>query len=249
MGLFKKQQTHSCYGVTHSGKVRANNEDYIFYSSNEGIYVVSDGMGGHNAGEIASSEAVQSIDNNVVKEKMLETSTDLESDIKAIMLKAHQHVIQMSKGDPEYRGMGCTVSFAYLPNDHALHTCHVGDSRLYIINEDGIEQIGTDHSVVAQAVKHGQMTPEEAETCNFKNKLTMAIGAAVEVEPEYVYRDIKEKDRILLCSDGLWSMIPDEEILQVCLQHNDAKEICEDLLARSLEAGGYDNISIVLQII
>ena len=227
------------------GKVRTNNEDYIFYSCKDHYYILADGMGGHNAGEIASKESAMFIKNNLNMQSVLMSENNGISVVSELFMKAHQHLIELAKKNPEYRGMGCTLCLVIL-EDMKMHACHVGDSRIYVINPEKIEQVGTDHSVVAQAVKNGHMTPEEAKESTIRNKLTMAIGAPVEVVPEYTTRELQENDTILICSDGLWDMVSDEEIHRITLSGSKAEGIAIELLQAALKAGGVDNISIIV---
>lgn len=245
MDLFRKQNTKKCFGVTHQGKVRQNNEDFIFLNEKENQYIVADGMGGHNAGEVASKEAVIFIENALKQGKVMSNSYNLEKVMKGIIYDTHEAVIEKAKTKSEYRGMGCTISLLLVEENNLLHTCHVGDSRIYLVNEGTIELIGTDHSVVAQAIKDGQMTEEEARESPIKNKLTMAIGANIELFPEYVSKQANPGDKVIICSDGLWDMISDKEIHNTCNTSDNAKEICNVLLEKALDAGGLDNISII----
>ncbi len=245
MRLFKGKNSEKCYGLTNVGKVRTGNEDYIFYSCKDYYYILADGMGGHNAGEIASKESVLYIKNNLRLQSLFKSEQDIGTSMSELFLGAHQHLIDLARKNPDYRGMGCTLCLVVLEG-MIMHACHVGDSRIYVIDQTKIGQIGTDHSVVAQAVKNGHMTPEEAKESTIRNKLTMAIGAPVEVVPEYTTRELKEDEIILVCSDGLWDMVSDEEIHRITLSGINAEKIADGLLQAALNAGGSDNISIIV---
>ena len=143
--------------------------------------------------------------------------------------------------------MGCTVAIAYL-HKNILHAAHVGDARIYVCNKKEIKQLGYDHSYVAEAVKQGKMTREEARLSDNKNQITMAIGSSHTIEPEYNIQELQTRDRILLCSDGLWDMMPDSEIHKMLMASNNAKTICENLINAANEVGGLDNITVVVSI-
>ncbi|MBN2612319.1 MAG: serine/threonine-protein phosphatase [Bacteroidales bacterium] len=245
MRLFKKKYSEKSYGITHKGKIRNNNEDYIYYSYKNRYFILADGMGGHNAGEVASKETVLFIKNQLSSFSAAEIIENGSRLIPELFIKAHEHLIELARNNSEYRGMGCTLCLVYM-HDNKMHACHVGDSRVYVINHNVIEQIGTDHSVVAQAVRNGHMTAEQAKDSNIRNKLTMAIGAPVEVIPEYSSTELTGNETILICSDGLWDMVPDADIHRIIISKTDAKEIAEDLMKAAMEAGGSDNISIII---
>jgi protein phosphatase len=134
---------------------------------------------------------------------------------------------------------------AYI-HDDVLHTCHVGDSRVYVVNESGIEQITNDHSSVWELVRAGQMTREEARHSPLKNQISQALGSPYPVVPEYNQHLLNKGDNILLCSDGLWDMLSDAEIHQVVIEGGSLKKSCEGLIEKANEAGGEDNITVVL---
>lgn len=244
MKRLSKTNKNRCYHVTDKGKVRPNNEDFCLCHNEAKLYLLSDGMGGHNAGEIASSETVKYL-SNILLNEINESPKDMGDFLEQSILNTHEHIFELSRKKPEYRGMGCTISIAYIDNNFNLHTIHVGDSRVYLIRNRSIQQIGMDHSLIAKAIKNGQMTPEQAKESNIKNQLTMAIGVNVDIIPEYNMNKIKLGDKIILCSDGLWDMVSDEIILEIVNSKENSKEICTSLLNKALNEGGKDNISII----
>ncbi len=250
MKLFQKKARSPvrCAGFTDVGKVRENNEDCFFFDEQLRFFVVADGMGGHNAGEVASRLVVDHLQAQLKAKVFHRPESDYERLLKDQLIMSHQVVLKGVEEDPARKGMGCAVVVACMEGNH-LHTCHVGDARVYIANEQGIQQLGTDHSVVAQSVKAGLLTPEEARMSQNKNQLTMAIGGPTEVEPEYVSMLAQAGDRIILCSDGLWDMVPDQRILELALRDNDAEQITGNLMKEALEAGGHDNVSIITYIV
>lgn len=237
------------FGITHVGKVRSQNEDYFLTDDREKIYIVSDGMGGHNAGEVASKETVEKSYDILHESFHASTKEDVKGVMEKAVLEAHNHVLKMAGENEDYKGMGCTISIACLKFGNMLHTCHAGDSRIYHIRGSSIQMIGSDHSVVAKAVQEGQMTEEEATQSRIKNQLTMAIGVDMKIVPEFVALKVRRKDKIIICSDGLWDLVSDNEICKYVNEKNDAEGICNILLEKSLNAGGIDNVTIVALII
>ena len=126
-----------------------------------------------------------------------------------------------------------------------IHVWHVGDARAYLINNKNITQLGTDHSFVSEMVKKGMMTKEEARASEFKNKITMALGAHGEIDPEYSSVVLEKNDRVVLCSDGLWDMLEDDEIREIATSGNNAKKITMSLYQEAMRRGGKDNITII----
>lgn len=236
------------FGATDVGKERTNNEDYFLISLKKNLNIVADGMGGHNAGEIASLNAVETVNDYFTEELLSQIEADgekIENEMKASLLKANQKILEMAKTNNAYHGMGCAVVVALIKGN-SLHLCHVGDARAYICNADGIQLLTTDHSKVMDLVKAGQMTMEEARTSPLKNELSQALGSPETVVPEYNYYSLKDGDKVLLCSDGLWDMLSDEEIHEIVRQKKPAKTLCEDLVTAANEAGGHDNITVVV---
>lgn len=235
------------FGISDTGKVRKNNEDYYFFSEDHGLFIVADGMGGHNSGEIASEEAVMYLINELKGVNFSDLKGDLDEFIKGKIREAHNHILGIADQNIEHRGMGCTLVLM-IKIQNQIHTWHVGDARAYWINKEEIIQLGSDHSYVSEMVKNGLMTREEAWSSAFKNKITMALGAPVEILPEYVTCEVGENDRIILCSDGLWDMLKDDEIRKIANKGQNAKKITLALLKKALERGGNDNITIIINI-
>lgn len=235
------------YGATDTGKIRPHNEDAFFpapqSNRDQQLFIVADGMGGHNAGEIASQQTVDSLakklDDLPANLSQEEIRTRLIQDI----LVTHEEILEMGRANPEYRGMGCTLALAYIEGEE-LYACHVGDARIYHIRGQEMEQLGTDHSVVAQSLKAGLINEDEARSSNIRNQLTMAIGGPTEVEPEYTHKILHSGDIVLLCSDGLWDMVPEERIMQTIAIYVHAQQIVESLIEQANQAGGEDNITV-----
>lgn len=238
------------YGATHVGRKRKGNEDFFLIHIEKNLFIAADGMGGHNAGEVASLNAVKHI-NQYFSFKLLAEITGDGDMIQQRMIDsvagANRKLRQMARDNAAYRGMGCTVVMGLIEGND-LHLCHVGDSRAYLCNRSGIQLLTTDHSYVMSLVASGKMTPDEARKSNMKNELTQAIGAVQTVKPDYNCYGLRDGDRLLLCSDGLWDMLSDEEIYRTTMKHRSAKWICDELIEKANEAGGKDNITAVLVI-
>jgi len=238
----------SVHGTTDVGIDRDNNEDYFLVNLPKNLFIVADGMGGHNAGEVASLNATEAVNDHFTPEILANIKGDkikINDELNDCLYIANQKILDMAENNVSYQGMGCTLVVA-LVEKGALHMGHVGDARAYLCDESGINLLTTDHSKVMDLVKSGQMTLEEARRSPLKNELSQAIGSPVPIEPDYNYQALKNGDRVLLCSDGLWDMLADEEIHQIVNQGQPAKSICEELIKKANDAGGHDNITVVL---
>lgn len=243
-----KSWTKSVFGATDVGKERSDNEDYFRIVPEKCLFIVADGMGGHNAGDIASLNASQMVDTYFSPQLIAKIQDDDEKIQEAIvdsLLNAHREILRMAKGSRSYEGMGCTIVVTFI-RGNALHLGHVGDARAYICNNWGIKLLTEDHSFVMELVKKGKMTMEEARLSPLKNRLNQAIGASVNITPDYCLYPLEEGDRLLLCSDGLWDMLTDEQMLQAVMQDLPPKKICENLIDMANHAGGHDNITAVV---
>jgi PPM family protein phosphatase len=236
------------FGATDVGKERTNNEDYFLISPKKSLYIVADGMGGHNAGEVASLNAVEAVNEYLAAELLYRVEVDgeqLAAEMQAALQQANRKLLEMAGTNADYRGMGCTIVVALIIGND-LHLCHVGDARAYAGSKEAIKLLTTDHSKVMDLVKAGQMQMEEARTSPLKNELNQAIGSPMPIEPEYTHYALKDRDKVLLCSDGLWDMLTDEDIHKILLQAKPVKALCEELIASANEAGGHDNITVVV---
>ncbi len=236
------------YGATDVGLQRDTNQDSFILLSGMGIYIVADGMGGHNAGEVASLNAVKVMGKYFNSKHVWEMKKGKKIKEKLVyaVLMAHDRIVEMSEMKGEYSGMGSTIAVSFI-YQNILHTCHVGDSRVYVINPSGITQITRDHSTVAELVRQGKMTRDEARHSSIKNEVTQALGVSLSVGPEYnrTY-ELNEGDVVLLCSDGLWDMLSDDEIRTIVVEGDTMKNACNELIQQANAAGGEDNITAVL---
>lgn len=237
--------------TSDTGKKRDLDEDSILILRSDAVIkskkvettllVVADGMGGHNAGEVASRLAATGIAEKMVGPMLESVSNTLEQVIKEV----NKDIFDYVKENPAYTGMGTTITAAVVQRS-TVYIGHVGDSRAYIINEQEITQITKDHSLVQEMVDNGELTKEKARMHPQKNIITRAVGIYKDIEvdtfTEYVYGD----DYLLVCCDGLSDMVPDEEIHHIVKTHGSPQEICDILVEKANDYGGLDNISVIV---
>lgn len=243
------------YGMTDIGQNRSVNQDYIFYSKDPignlpNLFIVADGMGGHKAGDLASSFAVDSF---LKKVKQLSYGSPITIIGEAIA-EVNRKVYEKAKTSPDYEGMGTTFVVAVISGS-ALYVANVGDSRLYIVG-DTIRQITRDHSLVEEMVSLGEIDKKEARNHEKKNIITRAVGVSERVMADFFEVELEENEAILLCSDGLTNMIEDADILHIVSGRKDEKtemsseERTKRKVLRLIELanknGGRDNISVIL---
>jgi protein phosphatase len=229
------------HGVTHPGKVRNNNEDSLLVGEgqDETLFVVADGIGGFEAGEVASSITV-----DVLKD--IAPSGSLEDAIR----EANRRILTAAQGDERLSGMGTTVvalRFGGTESEPAAEISHVGDSRAYLLRDGELKPITEDHSLVAELVRSGDLTRDEASEHPQKNLITRALGAEMEVEVDTTVLPIRSGDRFILCSDGLSDMIPETRMLDLLTFSPEGPEkAAQTLVSAALEAGGTDNVTVVV---
>lgn len=221
------------------------NEDYIYTSETSvgnlpNLFIVADGMGGHNAGDFASRYAVE----HAVETIGRDDRTDPVVLIGAAMRQVNRSLLELSGSDRKLAGMGTTFVAATVSGNH-LSVANVGDSRLYIVNQH-ITQVTRDHSLVQEMVRMGEMNQEEARVHPDKNIITRAIGAMPELEIDFFERDLSPDDRLLMCSDGLTNMLEDGDIRRIMCSQRDLVESVERLVQAANENGGRDNISVII---
>ena len=233
------------YALTDTGRVRTMNQDYI-YSSPErtgslpDLFLVADGMGGHQAGDYASKYTVEVLN----RELALSEGEDIERCLVGAIKTANREIIKEASRDEHLKGMGTTVVAATISNQ-MMYFANVGDSRLYLINQ-GIQQLTKDHSLVEEMVRLGGIKPEEAKHHPDKNIITRAIGAKADVEVDFYEHRLKRGDIILMCTDGLSNMVEDEELFHIVQGGRDIVESGQALIEAAKENGGTDNIGVVL---
>ena len=231
-------------GKTDAGLLRNNNEDSIGYNESIALAVLADGMGGHLGGEMASAMTVNMMLESITA-KAIKNSTVSRLMHKAIM-QANKSVYDSSKTNPQYRGMGTTV-VALMFYDNHFTVAHVGDSRLYRLRNNQLEQITRDHSFVQEQIDLGLHTAEQARNSPHKNLITRAIGIDDDVQVD-IQEDIAMPDDIyLLCSDGVNDMLEDKLIEKILIDHScDLENASSEIIRLANEHGGKDNISALL---
>ena len=222
---------------THQGLVRASNQDSLLVD--EGIFGVADGMGGHNGGETASRVAVQVL-KNALHGKQPEQRA-LEVGVEA----ANRRIFDMARHDSTLSGMGTTVTLLWENGSTAL-IGHVGDSRAYRLRDGKLEQMTPDHSVVGELLRNKVITPEMARTHPYRNVITRAVGVDPYLAVDVFTQELKENDVWLICSDGLYNMVPDDTMAEILKEAKDDETAAEELMALALENGGTDNITFVI---
>jgi protein phosphatase len=241
-------------GRTDVGCVRKHNEDSLHMDPKLGLFVVADGLGGHAAGEVASSIVVERvakfIEQTIEKDRTwpLEYDVNLSYDgnrLKVALLLSDHAIAEDIRSNPERETMGSTVVAGLIHGDR-LTLAHVGDSRAYLINQDGIRQVTRDHSWVAEQVANGILTPSEARIHPFRNVITQALGNGGELDVSVQEHEFKVLDRLLLCSDGLSGMINDSEILEIVQQSATLQVAVDRLIEAAKENGGEDNVTVIL---
>jgi protein phosphatase len=241
--------------ATHTGMVRAHNEDAIATDPTIGLAVLADGMGGYNAGEVASGIAVALITSEMrqaISDTGLLSLGQGDGDAQAtrllrnIIAKTNASIFESANSQPQYAGMGTTLVVA-LFRDNRLSVAHIGDSRLYRLRDDRLEQITRDHSLLQEQIDSGMLTKEAARRSHNKNLVTRALGIELEVETEVHTYDAQSGDIYLLCSDGLNDMVEDEDIeLTLNAMGANLPLAANQLVQMANDNGGRDNVSVVL---
>ncbi|HPW41510.1 MAG TPA: Stp1/IreP family PP2C-type Ser/Thr phosphatase [Bacillota bacterium] len=238
-------------GRTDIGLVRKVNEDRFLCEKLEDIdstylYIVADGMGGHNAGEVASSMAVQEVASYIKNSigTLMPGDEEIKDLIRNAIMYANEKIYKTSILKSNCLGMGTTLSMV-LAKDSSIYIGHVGDSRIYLIRGKDISRLTEDHSLVAELVKRGTIKPEDASNHPQKNVITRALGTEYSIEPDVYQYDMQSGDLILICTDGLSNAVCEEDIAGVMNAASDLNGACELLIEKAKEKGGYDNITAV----
>lgn len=242
-------------GLTDTGKVREHNEDTIAFDADIGLLVLADGMGGYNAGEVASGIAVKTIV-NLVREQVEREDLNIQDResglsrptiiLRDAIHRANKIIYQTARTQPQCEGMGTTV-VAALFFDNRITIAHVGDSRLYRQRSDKLEQVTMDHSLLQELVDRGFYSAEEAQRAANKNYVTRALGVEPNVEVEIQEVAVQKGDAYMLCSDGLSDMVEDEDIHLTINTFNDNLDtVAKQLIQLANDNGGRDNVSVVM---
>ncbi|WP_194846908.1 Stp1/IreP family PP2C-type Ser/Thr phosphatase [Candidatus Neptunochlamydia vexilliferae] len=235
------------YGISDVGLVRKNNEDIFLNMKEHAFFALADGMGGHNAGEIAAKEAVRfvsaSIEELFISREKEWDIFDLSSFSKLCIENANSWVHHLGTKKRDYQGMGTTLC-TLLFHERSLIYGHVGDSRVYRLRGGTLEQLTLDHSLSNEMLAQGQVSKEELEKLP-KNVLTRAIGTQNDVEAEIHIAPVMTNDIYLVCSDGLTDQVSDKEIAEILKNAKDIKSATTQLVERAKQEGGHDNVTVV----
>ncbi len=243
--------------LTHPGMKRELNEDSFVILENEGVFVVADGMGGHNAGEVASKIAIDTIaeffhaaaeDDDMTWPYKLDPTLALDANKLMVGIKfANKRIFKQSSEDAACSGMGTTVvSILAKDGSDELYVAHVGDSRCYCFYEGELTQVSEDHSLVNEYIKAGQITKEQAKTFPHKNVIMRALGMKDNVLVDIQKRTARAGEIYLLCSDGLSDMVPDSEMEKILASGIPLNEMTKQLVDMANANGGKDNITVIL---
>lgn len=236
--------------MTDRGQIRTHNEDAggTFLNGNgQLLAVIADGMGGHNAGDIASDLTIKSLSKKWkdAEEITLESPSDYEQWLHNVIIDINRIIYRKSQMKKELSGMGTTV-VASICTDSFITLAHIGDSRCYLSNKDGFSQVTEDHSLVNELVRIGEITAEDADSHPRKNVLLKALGTEAYVKPDVRTINWEEGDRLLICSDGLSNKVTEKELKEFLESKRDLQATGEELINLANQRGGEDNISLIL---
>jgi len=222
--------------ATDIGQVRDHNEDGYLVDHDVGLIAVADGMGGHRGGEVASATALEALRVAFVAGAPIDEAVDVANDA----------VHEQSIADPNLRGMGTTLTAGSFDDEGHLVLGHVGDSRAYLARDGELERVTTDHSLVEELIQAGELTPDEAERDPRRSMITRALGLEPSVVVDIIELDLRDGDRLLLCSDGLTTMVGEDDIASLLAEEPDAATAADRLVDAANAAGGVDNITVVV---
>lgn len=229
-------------GATHTGKIRSNNEDAYLICSHNGLFllIVADGMGGSNAGEVASRVAV-----NTIRDGFLSQSGDISEFLVRSVRNANKMILQQASDEIDKTGMGTTVD-AVVIDKNKVYIAHVGDSRVYHYSGGVLSQVTVDHSYVQQLIDNGLLTSEEAESHPHKNLITRVLGGGEKTDADIIVRDWKPDDILLLCSDGLTNQVNNDVIKEIISCKGKAETKAEAMIRLANKRGGRDNVTVII---
>ena len=225
---------------TDIGRVRSQNEDAAWADDARGLYAVADGMGGHLAGEVASRMAIEAVQRMAMAHGRADTLA-----LREMMRRANDEIARHAQQHPECAGMGTTLSVLWRGGRY-MYIAHVGDSRIYRLRGGALEQITQDHSLVEELVRARIITREQARTHPRRNIITRALGTQGDNAPDLLAADAQPGDLWLLCTDGLSGMLTDETIEAEMRRNVPLDAMADSLLSQALEAGGRDNVTLIL---
>jgi len=232
-------------GRTDVGQVRGRNEDALFYDEAQGIFIVADGLGGRTGGEECSQLVVKTLE-EMLKEKLPEIDS---GDIPALQQEAiriaNQRILEAVAAQPELKGMGSTLALLVV-QERVAYLAHVGDARIYLFREEELKQLTADHSVSWMLYERGDITAEQLRRHHLRSVLTRCLGKEEEIEADTNQLTLQREDRLLLCTDGLWEALSEQELTALLRGSETPAQACERLIARANEHGGRDNITVIV---
>jgi protein phosphatase len=233
------------FSLTDIGRVRESNQDYVYTSESPvgnlpNLFIVADGMGGHNAGDFASKYAVEQIV-EYIRQAPMTSPIDL---IRGALTKANAGLMAQAKNDERLAGMGTTVVVTTII-DNCMYLANIGDSRLYLLRDE-LVQITKDHSLVQEMVRMGEMEASEAKSHPDKNIITRAVGAFEELEIDFFEQELMPGDVVLMCTDGLSNMVDDAGIRRVIEDYPEVPDRVRHLIEAANRGGGRDNITVAM---
>ena len=242
MGRFR----WSCAALSDVGRVRRSNEDSVYCSAEDGVFVVADGMGGHAAGEVASAIASEWISERLCGACMTMELEQVEDRFRTAFVEAGREILRQAAENTARLGMGTTATVLLLRQDGRYVIGHIGDSRAYLVRDGSISQVTRDHSWVQEQVDRGMITAEQAKNHPQSNIITRALGTEPYPTPDLYNGPVRAGDVFLLASDGLTDMVPEEHLLAVLEEEGDPQSAVDRLVREANLAGGVDNISALV---
>ena len=232
---------------TDKGRRRSNNEDACFVMKKDKVFIVADGVGGNNSGEIASRLAVNEIANYVETHPLREIQSveQVQDYFEDCLKNANFKVLELSQRIEANKGMATTVVCAYVQGN-TIYIINVGDSRAYVFRDDVLQQITEDHTYVNTLLKAGLISEDEAMNHENKNMITRAVGADYTVVADFFSLPIRADDIVLICTDGLYGEVGEEQLITVLKEEKSMTDICNELVEMANENGGSDNITMVV---
>lgn len=229
---------------TSIGLVRKHNEDSYCINEDINLFAVADGMGGHKAGEVASSIAVKTLE-EILLQQTDRLAIDASAALEQAILTANKNIYETAKENDQQKGMGTTITAALVTGKY-LYLAHVGDSRAFLIHKRSIKQVTQDHSLVNELIRNGDITEEQASHHPQKNVLTRALGTSPKVVIDFYQEKVAKGDTLILCSDGLSNLVDRDEIMEIVWAAGDIDTSAELLVDKAIDRGGFDNITVVI---
>ena len=231
---------------TDKGPAREDNQDALFVLPDRNLFMIADGVGGQNSGELASRTAVGYMAQFAALHPIAQVrpGAELKAYFSTLLSGANELIYKKAASEPAHRGMATTAVLCYL-RDSKAYVVNVGDSRAYLVRDGNIMQITSDHTLIQEMLDRGEITPQQAEEHPDKHVITRAIGGEATIRPDFYNFDIYPKDTIILCTDGLYGMVPEEEIAKLASRARTMHGLSRSLVDKANQCGGEDNITVV----